>query len=99
MGMEKNIPVKKVQLMNLMQRGIKIQTWDKMQIHLKALRMVSLQMVCIEIIAVNIGEDVSPGSINTFNLDMIFRGNDYFDLYIIDDQTIELFRRIISSNL
>jgi hypothetical protein len=26
--------------------------------------MVSLQMVCIEIIAVNIAEDVSPGSIN-----------------------------------
>jgi hypothetical protein len=37
-------------------------------------------------------EDVSPGSINKhLTLDYDFLGNDYFDLYVIDDQTIELF--------
>lgn len=37
-------------------------------------------------------EDSSPGSLNKhLTLDYDFLGNDYFDLYIIDDRTIELF--------
>ncbi len=37
-------------------------------------------------------DDVSPGSLNKhLTLDYDFLGNDYFDLYVIDDQTIELF--------
>jgi hypothetical protein len=39
-------------------------------------------------------EDVSKGSINKhLTLDYDFLGNDYFDLYIIDKQTIELFHK------
>ncbi|AZQ43347.1 nicotinic acid mononucleotide adenyltransferase [Nonlabens ponticola] len=37
-------------------------------------------------------EDVTPGSLNKhLTLDYDFIGNDYFDLYVIDDGTIELF--------
>ncbi|KQC32163.1 nicotinic acid mononucleotide adenyltransferase [Nonlabens sp. YIK11] len=37
-------------------------------------------------------EDASPGSLNKhLTLDYDFLGNDYFDLYVIDDKTIELY--------
>ena len=37
-------------------------------------------------------EDASPGSLNKhLTLDYDFLGNDYFDLYVIDDATIELY--------
>ncbi|MGJ8683205.1 MAG: nicotinic acid mononucleotide adenyltransferase [Nonlabens sp.] len=37
-------------------------------------------------------EDATPGSINKhLTMDYDFLGNDYFDLYVIDDRTIELY--------
>lgn len=37
-------------------------------------------------------EDVTPGSINKYlTLDYDFIGNDYFDLYVVNDNTIELY--------
>jgi hypothetical protein len=39
-------------------------------------------------------DDAVPGSLNKhLTLDYDFLGNDYFDLYVIDDETIELFHR------
>jgi hypothetical protein len=39
-------------------------------------------------------DDAVPGSLNKhLTLDYDFLGNDYFDLYVIDDETIELFHK------